>query len=88
MSLIYGTSTILFILKIFPFQHSLLLWSSSHKSRYGNSAGNVCENVSAYGLGLTVFVLSENYEVRFYSFYFYIFIYKYLHKVNVKTNNH
>ena len=53
MSLIYGTSTILFALKVLPFQHGLLLWSSSHKSRYGHCADNICENVSGYGLGLT-----------------------------------
>ena len=41
MSLTYGTSTILFALKILPFQHGLLLWSPSHKSRYGHSADNV-----------------------------------------------
>ena len=67
MSLTYGTSTILFALKILPFQHGLLLWSPSHKSRYGHSADNVRENVSGYGLGLTVFVLSENYDACFYS---------------------
>ena len=38
MSLTYGTSTILFALKILPFQHGLLLWSPSHKSCYGHSA--------------------------------------------------
>ena len=48
MSLIYGTSNILFALKIFHFQHGLLLWSPSHKFRYGHSAENVCENVSGY----------------------------------------
>ena len=32
MSLNYGTSIILFSLKIFPLQHGLLLWSPSHKS--------------------------------------------------------
>ena len=67
MSLTYGASAILFTLKILPFQHGLLLWSPSHKSRYGHSADNVCENVSGHGLGLTVFVLSENYDACFYS---------------------
>ena len=42
-------------------------WSPSHKSRYGHSADNVRENVSGYGLGLRVFVLSQNYNVCFYS---------------------
>ena len=41
MSLIYGTSTILFALNIFPFHHGLLLWSPSHKSSYGHSPDNV-----------------------------------------------
>ena len=67
MSLTHGTSTILLTLKILPVQHGLLLWSPSHKSRYGHSADNVCENVSGYGLGLTVFVLSENYDACFFS---------------------
>ena len=49
MSLTYGTSTILFVLKLLPFQHCLLLWSPSHKSRYSHSADNVRENVSDYG---------------------------------------
>ena len=64
MSLTYGTSTILFALKILPFQHGLLLGSPNHKSRYGHSADNVRENVSGYRLGLTVFALSKNYEAR------------------------
>ena len=63
----YVTSTILSSLKILPFQHGLLLWSCSHKSRQGHSADNVHENVSGYGLGLTVFVLSENYNACFYN---------------------
>ena len=67
MSLTYGTSTILFALKILPFQHGLLLWSPSHKSRYGHSADNVRQKVSGYGLGWTVFILSENYDACFYS---------------------
>ena len=67
MSLTYSTSTILFAWKILLFQHGLLLWSSSHKSHCGHSADNVRENVSGYGLGLTVFVLSENYNECFYS---------------------
>ena len=69
MSLIYGTSTILFVLKIFPFRHGLLLSSPSLKSRYGHSLDNVCNNVSGYGLGLTVFVLSKNHDVCFYSYW-------------------
>ena len=67
MSLTYGTSTILFALKILPFQHGLLLWSPCHKSRYGHSSVNVCENFSGYGLGLKVFVFSKNYDASFYS---------------------
>ena len=67
MFLTYGTSTILFALKILPFQHGLLLRSPSHISRYGHSADNVRENVIGYGLGLTVFVVSENYAECFYS---------------------
>ena len=59
MSLIYGTSKIHFALKIFPFQYSQLLRSPSHKSHHSHSAGNVRENVYGYGLGLTVFVLSQ-----------------------------
>ena len=66
MSLTYGTRTILFALKILPCHHGLLLWTLSHKSRYGLSADNVRENVSSYGFGLTVFVLSENYDACFY----------------------
>ena len=58
MSLTYGTSTVLFALKILPFQHGLLLWSPSHQSHHGHSADNVRKNVSGYGLPLTVFVLS------------------------------
>ena len=46
MSLTYGTSTIIFALKILPFQHGLLLLSPSHKSRYDHSTENVRENVS------------------------------------------
>ena len=65
MSLTYGTSTVLFALKILPFQHGLLSWSSSHKTSYGHSADNVRENVSSYGLGLIVLVLSENYDAAF-----------------------
>ena len=55
MSLTYVTSTILFVL-ILPFQYGLLLSSSSNKSRYGDSADNVSENVSGYGLGWTILV--------------------------------
>ena len=68
MSLTYSTSAILFALKILPFQHDLLLWSPSHKSRYGHSVDNVWENVSSYGLGLTVFVLSKSYYACFFVF--------------------
>ena len=64
MPLTYGTSTIIFVLKILPFQHGLLLWSPSHKSCYGHSADNVRENVSGHGLGLAVFVLSENCDTQ------------------------
>ena len=67
MSLIYGTSTILFALNIFSFYHGLLLWSPRHKSCYGHSQDNVCNDVSGYRFGLTVLVLSKNYGVRFYS---------------------
>ena len=67
MSLTYGTSAILFALKILPFHHGLLLWSPSHKSHYGHSADNVRENISGYGLGLIAFILSENYNAFFYS---------------------
>ena len=65
MSFTYGTSTVLFDLKILPFQHGLLLWSSSHETSYGHSADNVRENASGYGLGLIVLVLSENYDAAF-----------------------
>ena len=57
MSLTYGAGTILFALKILPFEHGLLLWSPSHKPRYGHFADNVRENVSGYELGLIVFFL-------------------------------
>ena len=63
MSSTDGNSTILFALKILLLQHGQLLWSPSHKSHYGHSADNVRENVSGYGLGLTVFVSSKNYDV-------------------------
>ena len=43
--LIYDTSIILLGLMVFPFQHGLLLWSPSRKSRYGHSGDNVCETV-------------------------------------------
>ena len=66
MSLTYGTSTILFALKILPFQHDLLLWPPRQKSCYDHSADNVHENVSGHGLGLTVFILSEIHDVCFY----------------------
>ena len=56
MSLTYVTSTILFALTILPFQCGLLFSSSSNKSRYGDSADNVSENVSGYGLGWTILV--------------------------------
>ena len=69
MSLIYATSTILLVLKIFPFEPGLLPGSLSHKSCYGHYA-DVRENVSGYRLGLTVFVLYENYDVCFYSYWF------------------
>ena len=68
MPLTYGTSTILFALKILPFQHGIILWSPSHKSCYGHSADNACENVSGCGLGLTLLVLSGNYDPCFYSY--------------------
>ena len=68
MALICGTSTILFALNIFPFHHGLLLSSPSHKSCYGHSQDNVCNDVSGYGLGLAVFVLSKHYDVCFYSY--------------------
>ena len=67
MSLTYGTSAVLFALKILSFQHGLLLWFPSHKSDCGHSADNVRKNVSGYRFGLTVFVLSENYDACFYS---------------------
>ena len=44
-----------------------LLWSPIHKSPYDHSADNVHHNASGYGLGLTVFALSKNYEACFYS---------------------
>ena len=69
MSLPYGTSTILFVLKILLFQHFTVIVCYCHKSRYGHSADNVRENVSDYGGGLTVFVLSENYDAYFFSCY-------------------
>ena len=50
MSLIYGTSTILFDLNIFPFHHGLFLSSTSQKSRYGHSPDNVCNDVLVTGL--------------------------------------
>ena len=43
----FGTSTVLFALKICLFQHGLLLRPPSHKSHYSHSADNVCENVMA-----------------------------------------
>ena len=43
-----------------------LLWSPIHKSPYDHSA-DVGYNTSGYGLGLTVFALSKNYEACFYS---------------------
>ena len=52
MSLIYATSTILLVLKIFPFEPGLLPGPLSHKSCYGHYA-DVRENVSGYRLGLT-----------------------------------
>ena len=39
------------------------------KSCYGCSADNVCENISSFGLGLTVYVLSRNYDVYFYIYW-------------------
>ena len=63
-----GTSTIPFSLKILSFRHGLVLLSPSHKSRYGHIADNVSEIVSGYLRGLTVFVLSENYDVAFFSY--------------------
>ena len=44
MSLIYHTSIILFALKIFRFQHGLLLCSHSYKSHFGHSGDNVHES--------------------------------------------
>ena len=69
MSSNYGTSTILLALKVLRFQHGILLWFHSHKSRYGHSADNVRENVSDYGLGLTEFILCKNYDSCFYSYW-------------------
>ena len=69
ITLIYGTSTILFVLNIFSFQHVLLLRSPSRKSCHGHSPDNVCSGVSGYGFGLTIFVLSKNYDVCFYSYW-------------------
>ena len=70
VSLIYGTSAVL-ALNIFPFHLGLLLRSPSHESRYGHSSDNVCNDVSGYGLSLTVFVLSKNYDFKcFYSYCF------------------
>ena len=69
MVCIYGTSSVLFALNIFPFQHGLLLWFLSHKSCYGHSPDNVCYGVSGYGLGLTVFALSKNDDVCFDSYW-------------------
>ena len=57
-------------LKGFTVSACLLLWSPIHKSGYGHSADNVRENVPVYALGLTVFVLSENYDICFYSYWF------------------
>ena len=57
---LYNSSIFLF--------HGLLLWSPSYKATYGHSTDNVCERVSGYALGLTVFVLSEYYNVCFYSY--------------------
>ena len=42
---------------------------SVKKSRYTHSADNVRESVPRYVLGLTGFVLSENYNVSFYSYW-------------------
>ena len=41
MSLIYGTSVVIFALKIFLLQHSLLLLSLSDKFCYDHSGDNV-----------------------------------------------
>ena len=59
MSLNYGTSAIIFVLKTFPFPRGLLSWSPSHKSCYGHFADNIRESISAYELDLTVFVFPK-----------------------------
>ena len=68
MSLIQDANITLFALKIFLVQHGLLSWSPSREYCYGHS-GDVCKNVADYMLGLTVFILFENYDVWFCSYW-------------------
>ena len=69
MSFIYDVSIILFALKIFLFQHGLLVRSLSLKYRYGHSGDKVRENISGYMLHLAVFGLLENCDACFYCYW-------------------
>ena len=67
MSLNYGTSIILFALKNF----SITTWSIIviSQSQISHSGDNARKNVSGYWLPLTIFVLSENCDAWFYSYW-------------------
>ena len=65
MSLIYNSVC----LKDFTVSAWSIIVISQSQIPYGHSTENVRENVSGYGLGLTVFVLSESYDVCFYSYW-------------------
>ena len=54
-------------LKDFTVSAWFIIVISQLQIRYGHSADNVRGNVSGYGLGQTVFVLSENCDACFYS---------------------
>ena len=68
MFLSYNISIIPFVLKIFPFQHGLLMLSPNLKLRYSHSEDNVRENIFGYTLGSIVFALFKNCNMCFCSY--------------------
>ena len=59
---------IIIIIKIIIIVMLIVINSINNKPRHDQSGDNVRENISGHGLSLTLFVLSENCNVCFYSY--------------------
>ena len=65
---IFVTIIIIIIIKIIIIVMLIVINSINNKPRHDQSGDNVRENISGHGLSLTLFVLSENCNVCFYSY--------------------